>query len=124
MDVKQIFLLSIDALKERKARSALTILMVIVGSGLMIALNGISAGQNVFVNKQLNTLAPNILFVSSGQRSFGQGPTAASITINSAVVDRIRSLPFVQQVVPAYQGQVSLQSQGNYLNSPVLDLIL
>lgn len=120
MDVKQIFLLSIDAIKERKARSALTILMVIAGSGLMIALNGISAGQNVFVNKQLNTLAPNILFVSSGQRSFGQGPTAASITINSAVVDRVRSLPFVQEVVPAYQGQVSLESQGNYLNSPVL----
>lgn len=118
MDVKQIFLLSIDAIKERKARSALTILMVIAGSGLMIALNGISAGQNVFVNKQLNTLAPNILFVSSGQRSFGQGPTAASITINSAVVDRVRSLPFVQEVVPGYQGQVSLESQGNYLNSP------
>ena len=46
MDIKEIFLLSFDALKERKARSALTILMVIVGSGLMIALNGISAGQN------------------------------------------------------------------------------
>lgn len=120
MDIKEIFLLSFDALKERKARSALTILMVIVGSGLMIALNGISAGQNGFVNKQLNTLAPNILFVSSGQRSFGQGPTAASITINSAVVDRIRSLPFVQEVVPAYQGQVSLESQGSFLNSPVL----
>src|ERR671939_1080324 len=120
MDVKQIFLLSIDAIKERKARSALTILMVIAGSGLMIALNGISAGQNVFVNKQLNTLATNVLFVSSGQRSFGQGPTAASITINSAVVERTRSLPFVQEVVPAYQGQVSLESQGNYLNSPVL----
>jgi putative ABC transport system permease protein len=118
MDVKQIFLLSIDAIKERKARSALTILMVIAGSGLMIALNGISAGQNVFVNKQLNTLATNILFVSSGQRSFGQGPTAASIIINSAVVERTKSLPFVQEVVPGYQGQVSLQSQGNYLNSP------
>jgi putative ABC transport system permease protein len=120
MDVKEIFLLSFDALKERKARSALTILMVVVGSGLMIALNGISAGQNNFVNKQLNTLAPNVLFVSSGQRSFGQGDTAASITINSAVVDRIRSLPFVQEVVPAYQGQVSLESQGSFLNSPVL----
>ena len=48
MDVKQIFLLAIDALKERKARSTLTILMVVVGSGLMIALNGINAGQNVF----------------------------------------------------------------------------
>lgn len=120
MDVKEIFLLSFDALKERKARSALTILMVVVGSGLMIALNGISAGQNNFVNKQLNTLAPNVLFASSGQHSFGQGPNAASITINSAVVDRIRSLPFVQEVVPAYQGQVSLESEGSFLNSPVL----
>src|SRR6476620_3828471 len=108
MDIMEIFLLSFDALKERKSRSALTILMVIVGSGLMIALNGISAGQNGFVNKQLNTLAPNILFVSSGQRSFGQGPTAASITINSAVVDRIRSLPFVQEVVLHIKGKSHL----------------
>src|SRR5919202_1790152 len=120
MDVKQIFLLAIDALRERKARSTLTILMVVAGSGLMIALNGISAGQNTFVNKQLNTLAPNILFVSSGQRSFGPGPTAASIIINSAVVSKIKSLPFVQEVIPAYQGQVTLQSQGNSLSSQVL----
>jgi hypothetical protein len=31
--------------------------MVIVGGGLMIAINGMSAGQSAFVNKQLNTLA-------------------------------------------------------------------
>jgi hypothetical protein len=30
-NIKQIFILSFDALKERKARSALTILMVVVG---------------------------------------------------------------------------------------------
>jgi ABC-type lipoprotein export system ATPase subunit len=50
-NLKQVFLLSFDALKERKARSALTILMVVVG-GLMIAINGMSAGQSAFVNKQ------------------------------------------------------------------------
>jgi NitT/TauT family transport system permease protein len=64
---KQIFFLSFDALKDRKARSALTILMVIVGSALMVALNGMSAGQATFLNRQLNTLAPNVIFVSSGQ---------------------------------------------------------
>ena len=58
-NLKQILILSFDGLKERKARSALTILMVIVGGGLMIAINGMSAGQSAFVNKQLNTLAPN-----------------------------------------------------------------
>ncbi len=73
-NLKQIFILSFDALKERKARSALTILMVIVRGGLMIAINGMSAGQSAFVNKQLNTLASNIMFVSSGQHGF-RGPS-------------------------------------------------
>ncbi|HYT45072.1 MAG TPA: hypothetical protein VEP90_22285 [Methylomirabilota bacterium] len=40
-NLKQILILSFDALKERKARSALTILMVIVGGGLMISINGV-----------------------------------------------------------------------------------
>ena len=121
MNIKEIFYLSFGALWDRKARSALTIVMVIVGSGLMVALNGISAGQSEFVNKQLNMLAPNVLFVSSGQRSF-RGPDAgtASIIINSAVVSRINSLPFVQEVVPGYQGQASLESQGNFVSSQVI----
>lgn len=44
MNVKEIFSLSFDALRERKTRSALTIMMVIVGSSLMVALNGMTAG--------------------------------------------------------------------------------
>jgi putative ABC transport system permease protein len=121
--IKEIVTLASDALKERKARSALTIMMVVVGSSLMVALNGISAGQSNFIQHQLNTLAPNVLFVSSGQRSFrggGGGPAPlASITINAAVVTRMSSLPFVQQVVPSYQGQASLESQGNFVNSQI-----
>jgi hypothetical protein len=61
-NLKQIFILSFDALRERKARSALTILMVVASSALMVALNGMSAGQAAFTNKQLSILAPNILF--------------------------------------------------------------
>jgi putative ABC transport system permease protein len=123
MNLKEIFRLSFDAVWDRKARSALTIVMVIVGSGLMVALNGISAGQSEFVNKQLNQLAPNILFVSSGQRSFrGPDTGVASIIINSAVVNRINSLPFVQEIVPAYQGQASLESQGNFVSSQMMAL--
>ena len=121
MNFKEIFYLSSGALWDRKARSALTIVMVLVGSGLMVALNGISAGQSEFVNKQLNQLAPNILFVSSGQRSFrGPDTSTASIIINSAVVSRINSLPFVQEIVPSYQGQASLESQGNFVNAQII----
>jgi putative ABC transport system permease protein len=121
-NLKQIFILSFDALKERKARSALTILMVIVGGGLMIAINGMSAGQSAFVNKQLNTLAPNIMFVSSGQHGF-RGPSGPpTIIFNTEVVNRIKSLPYVQQVIPEYQGQLQLNAMGNIENAQVMGM--
>ncbi len=120
-NIKQIFILSFDALRERKARSALTILMVVVGSALMVALNGMSAGQNAFINKQMSMLAPNVIFVSSGQHGFRGGPQGPpTIVLNSEVVNRIKSLPFVQEVVPSYQGQLQLNAQGNILNSQII----
>ena len=44
--------------------------MVVVGGALMVSLNGMSAGQSAFMNKQMSMLAPNVLFVSSGQMNF------------------------------------------------------
>ena len=111
---KEIFTLSFDALRERKARSALTILMVVVGGALMVALNGMSAGQSAFMNKQMSMLAPNVLFVSSGQMNFRgpQGPP--TIVLNNEVVNRIKSLPFVQEVAPSYQGQLADECTRKY----------
>jgi putative ABC transport system permease protein len=123
LKIVEIFKLSMEAIRERKARSALTIIMVLVGCSLMIALNGISAGQSEFIKKQLNSLAPNILFVSNGQRSFSSGPGASqtpTIIINTIVVNRIKSLPFVNDVVPAYQGSATLETAGNTITSSVV----
>jgi hypothetical protein len=41
-------MLSRDALMERKGRSALTILMVLVGGALMVTINGMSEGSAAF----------------------------------------------------------------------------
>jgi putative ABC transport system permease protein len=125
MKMREIFKLSLEALRERKARAALTIVMVLVGCSLMVALNGISAGQSEFIKKQLNSLAPNILFVSNGQRSFRGGPDASqtpTIIINTLVVDRVKSLPFVSDVVPAFQGQASLDATGNVITASITAL--
>src|ERR1044072_4945640 len=113
MNVKEIFLLSINALKERKTRSALTIMMVVVGGALMVALNGMTAGFSNFITFQFSKLAPNVLFVTSAQSDsggnpFGGGapPPVPKITLNEAVVTRIRSLPFVSDVISSYQGAI------------------
>ncbi|MGB8936605.1 MAG: ABC transporter permease [Candidatus Nitrosopolaris sp.] len=118
-NLKQIFILSKDALTERKTRSALTILMVLVGGGLMVALNAMSAGNTAFINKQLNSLAPNIMFVSSGQHGFHGTTGPPTIIINSQIVNRIKSLPFVQEIVPEYRGTVQLNVQGNIQSASV-----
>ena len=109
-------------LGKERLESALTILMVVVGGALMVALNGMSAGQSAFMNKQMSMLAPNVLFVfHSGQMNFRispQGPP--TIVLGYEVVTRIKSLPFVQEVVPSYQGRLPLNAQGNVLNAQII----
>lgn len=131
MNVKEIFGLSLGAIKERKVRSALTILMVLVGSSLLVAVNAFGAGFSDFFNKQFANLAPNILFVSSVQQDEdddGAGigsvapPPSAKITLNAAVESRIRSLPYVSQVIPSYQGDISIQSGSESKSFSVLSM--
>jgi len=125
MNFKQIILLSSDALRERKGRTALTILMVVVGAALMVAINGMSTGSAVFVNKQVASLAPNVIFVSPGSKSktFQEAPglatTSPRVPFTDAVINRIKSLPYVQDVVPGYSAQVQLNVHGYTLNTNV-----
>src|SRR6188472_82212 len=135
MDIKEIFVLSFQALKERKIRSLLTILMVMAGTSLLVAVNGVGAGFTEFFNKQFSNLAPNILFVTSGQEQGsgtvgsgggggggGGGSAGSKITLNSAVINRIDSLPFVEEVIPSYQSQVLIKSKGEEKSHAALSI--
>jgi putative ABC transport system permease protein len=98
----------------RKGRSALTILMVLVGGALMVTINGMSEGSAAFANKQLVSLAPNVIFVSPGSKSkiFQEAPGLATqgprLRFNDEVVNTIKSLPYVKDVYPGYTAQVQL----------------
>jgi putative ABC transport system permease protein len=131
LNLNEIFGLSLGAIRERKVRSALTILMVLVGSSLLVAVNAFGAGFSDFFNKQFANLAPNILFVSSVQQEQDDGgggigsvapPPSAKITLNAAVESRIRSLPFVSQVIPSYQGDISILSGSESKSFSVLSM--
>jgi putative ABC transport system permease protein len=124
-NLKQIFILSRDALIERKLRSALTILMVVVGGALNVAINGMSEGSAVFMNKQLVSLAPNVIFVSPGskaktfQGALNLATSTPRLPFNAEVVNRIKSLPYVKDVVPGYTAQVQLNVATNIENTNV-----
>ena len=128
MKVAKTFRISFKALGDRKIRTSLTILMVIVGSSLMVTLNGIVAGVSQFATDVFNKLAPNILFITSiPTDGLGQGdddnagndggpPSFLSqglipvptITLDQAVASRLKSLPHVSAVIPSYQGRITI----------------
>jgi putative ABC transport system permease protein len=102
------------------------------GSSLLVAVNSFGASFSELFNKQFRNLAPNILFISSSQSSQARGPggggpedntpTEAKITLNAAVVNRIKSLPFVEDVIPSYRSSVNLQSQSETKTDAVLSI--
>ncbi|MEK6946319.1 MAG: FtsX-like permease family protein [Nanoarchaeota archaeon] len=122
LNPKETFILSLSALNERKIRTLLTVLMVVVGSSLMIVLNGMSAGQTQLLEEQLNQLADNVLTVTPGQNSFQSIDTTPSMVFNSVVVSRINSLAYVEKVVPQYTGNVQLNSQSRVVSASILSM--
>lgn len=130
MKIGEIYLLSLEALKERGTRSALTITMVVVGSTLMVALNGLTSGFSAFTQQQFANLATNILTLTPSQplvinphgNAGGGTQHTPKIILNSAVVSRLRSLPFVGDVIPAYTSSVTLESQGKSTEASVFSV--
>jgi putative ABC transport system permease protein len=55
-------------LLSNKLRSALTMLGIVIGNASVIAMIGIGQGGQKYVNKQLESLGPNVLFVFPGNQ--------------------------------------------------------
>ncbi|MGI0007592.1 MAG: ABC transporter permease [Nitrosotalea sp.] len=113
MNPKDLFSLSFEALVDRKVRTLLTIMMVVLGCSLVVVLNGLSAGQAAFLEQQFNTLAANVIFVSSGQRGFRDASAGNALIINNVIIEKMKSLPLISDVIPEYTGSITMNSQGN-----------
>ena len=142
MNVAKTFRISFKALGDRKIRTSLTILMVIVGSSLMVTLNGIVAGLSQFATDVFNKLAPNILFITSiptdgpgrgddNTGSSGGDPSSflgqglipvPTITLDQAVANRLESLPHVSAVIPSYQGRITIALNNRSQSASVLSV--
>ncbi|MGI0069200.1 MAG: ABC transporter permease, partial [Nitrosopumilaceae archaeon] len=113
MNPSDIFSLAFEALADRKVRTTLTVLMVVLGASLVVVLNGLSAGQAAFLEQQFSALATNVIFASSGLHSYHSESSTSSLIINDVIVSKLRNLPYVSDVVPQYTGSVTIDSYGN-----------
>jgi len=128
MNLPEIFQFSFEALMSRKLRSILTILMVMAGSSLLNAVNAFGAALTQLYNNQFSNLVPNIMLVTSSQppearvEPASTPPPQGKITLNGEVINRIKSLPFVDEVIPAYQSQLEIHSKSDSRMVSVLSI--
>ncbi|MCD6380898.1 MAG: ABC transporter permease, partial [Candidatus Odinarchaeota archaeon] len=90
----ELLQLSYEALTERKLRASLTILMVVIGTSLIVAVDGISTGTVSYINNQIEIMGVNILVVT---------PRSSDVTLDDNAVSRISQIDGVYAVVPFYQ---------------------
>jgi putative ABC transport system permease protein len=86
--------LSFEALKERRLRATLTILMVVMGGSLIVAVNGISAGTVTYIDQVFSTLGANLLVVT---------PRGSDFEMDDGIVEEFSEFNGVMDVVPFIQ---------------------
>ncbi|MFX0094815.1 MAG: ABC transporter permease [Candidatus Hodarchaeota archaeon] len=114
--------MAFQALADRKLRSVLTIMMVVIGVALLVAVNGLSTGISVFVDDQFEALGPNLLIVSTGGGlSFGGGGDDGA-KLTDQEVDRIATVEGVQYAIPYIQTTATLSHGGSDQSTMILGI--
>jgi putative ABC transport system permease protein len=111
MGVLDLIGLSFGALKERRLRSGLTVLMVLIGVTLMTSINGLGGGMNNYISEQLGTLGANVLIVTPSASTFGPGAESGMQTKLTPQTERtIQRIHGVKYVVPSFVGAGTMKS--------------
>ncbi|MFW9997147.1 MAG: ABC transporter permease [Candidatus Odinarchaeota archaeon] len=105
--------LSLDALIERRMRTALTILMVMIGASLIIGVNGMSNGTVTYINGQFEGIGANILIFT---------PRSEDFKIDDRIVREVGQLEGVTDAIPYVQQGAVLKTGGKSINSFLIGL--
>lgn len=95
--------LSFESLGERKLRASLTILGIVIGSSLIVALISETQGLSQGITEQINKLGSTTIIVRSASSSF---------KITNVEVSRIGRVEGVSKVLPIITRSVTLASGG------------
>ncbi|MGD1806003.1 ABC transporter permease [Dapis sp. BLCC M126] len=101
MNILESIKMATTTLLANKVRSSLTMLGIIIGNASVIAMIGIGEGTQRFVNDQVNSLGPNVLFIVPGTAEAQRKPVVQPQTLVLADAEAIASqVPTVKEVAP------------------------
>ena len=120
MDLFESLKMAGTTLLANKMRSALTMLGIIIGNASVIAMIGIGEGAQKFVEDQVNSLGPNILFVLPGSPEAQNRPVYSPQTLVLADAEAIASqVPSVEAVAPMLTASELISYQNRNVSASI-----
>jgi putative ABC transport system permease protein len=110
-----VFKLALKALLDRKVRSLLTVLGIMIGSAIILALIASSSGLSAGVQSQIDKLGANTLIIRAANTFFVSGGQSA-YQLSQQDVSILKSFSGVQTVIPYYARGASITSGGNSIS--------
>ena len=121
MRTHDIFRLAFKALRDRKLRSFLTILGIMIGSAVILALIASSSGLSVGIQAQVEKIGANTLTVSSARQFFGGGSSGTqSYQLSQQDVNTIKSFQGVSDVIPYYSQRATISYGSNSIQGELI----
>lgn len=113
MDIVESVKMATTTLLANKLRSSLTMLGIIIGNASVIAMVGIGQGAQKLASEQFESLGPNVLFVSPGNRRARNTTFDLPRTLVLSDAEAIATqVPSVKEVAP----QINTQQLVTYRN--------
>jgi putative ABC transport system permease protein len=123
MFLSDVFELAIKALLDRKIRSALTIVGIMIGAAVIVALVASSNGLSAGVSASMSKVGANTLIVNSAM-GFVTSGSGTQYRLSQNDVRILTAISGVSEAIPYYDTRASVSVGGTTLDGEVIGLDL
>jgi putative ABC transport system permease protein len=125
MSWPQTLRVAVESLADRRARSALTVLGILIGIVAVILTVGLGQGAQGAVSSELSSLGTNLLIITPGATTGGtsQAASGAASTLTLADADALANpvdVPSVSVAAPVAQANTTLVAGTNSTTAPLI----
>ncbi|MBP7842635.1 ABC transporter permease [Candidatus Woesebacteria bacterium] len=120
MDITELFILAIDALKSNIVRTLLTMLGIIIGIASVITIISLGSGSTASIVDEISSFGATIVTVSPGSSQRGPGQSAGAVT--TLITDDATALleiPQVTRVSGVVSKNLSITANGEITTASV-----
>jgi putative ABC transport system permease protein len=98
--IKDIFVMSLEAMQSYKIRTFLTLIGVIIGVASVIMVTTAGGSVSIFIAEQWNVFNPTGMVIGTGTGGATPQLSIRSVVFTTNDVEKIQNLPFVKTVAP------------------------